>query len=109
MKRNNDYTISNLFDYESLFKAYGIFINQNYKLIAIDLRKQTEFEIPALKQQIDFIGRFDRDNGAIIFFIIKKSEETLFGILQNAVTVALFSLVVNIIENGNSKDYKSIK
>ena len=41
---NNDYTTANLLDHE-YFKCY-------YKLIAIDLSKQIELEIPDLKQEI---------------------------------------------------------
>ena len=61
MGRNNDYTIGNLLDYEYFLK--------HYKLIAIDLSKQTELENPDLKQQINFIGRLERDERATIFFI----------------------------------------
>ena len=31
-----------------------------------------------LKQQINFIGKLEKDNGATMFFIIEKSKETLF-------------------------------
>ena len=79
MGRNNDYITGNLSDYEYLLK--------HYKLIAIDFSKQIELESLDLKQQINFIGRFDRDNGARMFFIIEKSEETTFKFLQNPVTV----------------------
>ena len=48
MGRNNDYTTSNLLDYE--------YFSKHYKLIAIDLSKQIELENPDLKQQINFIG-----------------------------------------------------
>ena len=49
MGRNNDYTTSNLLDYE--------YFSKHYKLIAIDLSKQIELENPDLKQQNNFIGR----------------------------------------------------
>ena len=55
-----------------------------YKLIAIDLSKQTKLKDP---QQINFIGKLDKDNGATMFFIIEKSEETTFNFLQNSVTI----------------------
>ena len=42
---------------------------------------------PDLKQQINFVGRHDEDNGATMFFIIKKSEGKTFEFLQNVVTV----------------------
>ena len=57
----------------------------NYKLIAIDLSKQTKIKDP---QQINFIGKIEeQDNGVTMFFIIEKSEETTFEFLQNSVTV----------------------
>ena len=70
MRRNNDYTAGNLLDYE--------YFSKHYKLIAIDLSKQTELENPDLKQII-FIGKLKEDNGATMFFIIEKLEETTFN------------------------------
>ena len=49
----------------------------NFKLIAIDLSKQIELENKDIKQQINFIGNFERDDGAAMSFIIEKSEETI--------------------------------
>ena len=74
MGRNNDYTTSNLLDYE--------YFSKHYKLIAIDLSKQIELENPDLKQQINFIGRLEDDKAAM-FFIIEKSEETTFTFSLN--------------------------
>ena len=62
MSKNNDYTTGNLLGYE--------FFSKHYKLIVIDLSKQTELENPGLKQQINFIGRLEED--ARMFFIIDK-------------------------------------
>ena len=56
--------------------------------MAIDLREQIALENLDLKQQVNFIGRLERNEGATIFFIIKKSEETNFEFTQNAVAVA---------------------
>ena len=56
-------------------------------LIAIDLSKQIELEHPDLKQQINFIGRTIRNERAQMFFIIEKSQETMFEFSQNAVMV----------------------
>ena len=79
MSRNNDYTTSNLLDFE--------YFSKHYKLIAIDLSKLTELtENPDLKQQINIIGRLEEDN-ATMFFIVEKSEETTFGFSQNSVIV----------------------
>ena len=61
MSRNNDYTTDNLLDYE--------YFSKHYKLIAIDLCKQIELKSSDLKQQINFVGRFDKHN-ARMFFII---------------------------------------
>ena len=74
-----DCTTDNLLNYE--------YFSKHYKLIAIDFSKQIELENPDLKQQSNFIGRFDEDNGATMFFIIEKSEETTFEFSKNAVTV----------------------
>ena len=73
MSNNNDYTTGNLLDF-----AY---FKENYRLIAIDLNKQTKLKDP---QQISFIGKLENQaHGAIMFFIIAKSEETTFEFLQN--------------------------
>ena len=79
MGRNNDYTTGNLLDYE--------YFSKHYKLIAIDSSKQIEFENPDLKQQINFIGRLERNEGATMFFIIEKSEEKTFEFSQNSATI----------------------
>ena len=72
MSNNNDYTTGNLLDF-----AY---FKENYKLITIALSKQTKLKDP---QQISFIGKLNKDNGATMFVIIEKSEETTFKFLQN--------------------------
>ena len=77
MSNNNNYTNGNLLDF-----AY---YKENYKLIATDLSKQTKIKDP---QQINFIGKIERqDNGVTMFFIIKKPEETTFQFLQNSVNI----------------------
>ena len=77
MSNNNDYTTGNLLDF-----AY---FKENYKLIAIDLSKQTKLKDP---QQINFIGKLEnQDNGATMFFIDEKSEGTTFKFLQNSVAI----------------------
>ena len=79
MNKNNDYATDNLLDYD--------YFSKHYKLIAIDLSKQTELENPDLKQQINFIGKLEEDNGATMFFIIEKSEEATFNFSQNSVSI----------------------
>ena len=66
MSRSNDYTSGNLLDYE--------YFSNYFKLIAVDLSKQTELENSDLKQQIILIGKLE-DDKATVFFIIEKSEE----------------------------------
>ena len=70
--------ITQLVIYQILF-----IFKKKYKLIAIDLSKQTKLKDP---QQINFIGKLDKDNGTTMFFIIKKSEETTFNFSQNSTT-----------------------
>ena len=60
-------------------------ISSNY-LIAIDLSKQTELENTDLKQQINFVGRLEKNN-ATMFFVIEKKEETTFDFSQNSVVL----------------------
>ena len=88
MGRNNVYMTGTLLDYE--------YFSKYYKLFAIDLSKQIELENPDLKQQINFIGRLEREGGATMFFIIEKSEETTFEFSQNAATAVWFWLRIKI-------------
>ena len=76
MSNNNNYMTGNLLDF-----AY---YKENYRLIAIDLSKQTKLKDP---QQINFIGKLLKNTGATMFFIIEKSEETTFNFSQNSVTI----------------------
>ena len=57
---------------------------EHYRLIAIDLSKQTNLKDP---QQIYFIGRLEENNGATVFFVSEKSEQITFSFLQNSVTI----------------------
>ena len=76
MSNNNDYTTGNLLDF--------VYFKENYKLIAIDLSKQTKLKDP---QQIHFIGKLSQNTGATKFFNIEKLEETTFNFSQNFVTI----------------------
>ena len=78
ISRDSDYNTGNLLDYE--------YFKDHYKLIAIDLSKQSELENNDIKQQINFIGRLDKDN-ATMFFIIEKKEETTINFSQNSATI----------------------
>ena len=64
MSNNNDFMTGNLLDF-----AY---YKENYKLITIDLSKQTKIKDP---QQINFIGKIEEQNNEVtMFFIIEKLE-----------------------------------
>ena len=63
------------------------YFSKHYKLIAIDLSKQIELENPDLKQQINFIDKLERNEGATMFFSIEKLEETTFEFSQNSATI----------------------
>ena len=77
MCNNNDYTAGNLLDF-----AY---YKENYRLIAIDLSKQTIIKDP---QQINFIDKIEgQDNGVTMFFITEKSVETTFEFSQNSLNI----------------------
>ena len=61
------------------------YFNENYRLIATDLSKKTKLKDP---QQNNFIDKLENQaNGAAVFFIIEKSEETTFEFLQNSVNI----------------------
>ena len=76
MSNNNNYAAGNLLD-------FGYF-KKNYRLIAIDLSKQTELKD---QQQISFIDKLLNTRGATMFLIIEKSEETTFNFSQSSATI----------------------
>ena len=68
MSRNDDYATGNLSDFS---------YHQNYyKLIGIDLSRQTNTNIP---QQINFTGKLEEDDGATIFFIVEKQQKAILN------------------------------
>ena len=73
------YTRGNLLDFD--------YFKEDHKLIAIDLSKQIELENKDIKQQINFIGNLESDNGTVMFFVIEKSEETIIEFLQNYASI----------------------
>ena len=76
MSRNNDYATGNLLDF--------LYFLKNYKLIAVDLSKQTKLKD---LQQISFIGKLLATRGAKMFFTIEISKETTLNFSQNSVTI----------------------
>ena len=75
---NNEYTTSNLLDYD-YFKKHN-------KLLATDLSKQQVLqENEDLIQQINFIGKLEE--AANVFIIIEKKENTILKFSQNLANV----------------------
>ena len=77
--RGDDYTIGCILDY-SYFK-------ENYKIIAIDLRRQELDSDPRAIQQINFTANLDRPGNTTMFFIIEDAKETIFEFSQGTVKV----------------------
>ena len=103
MSNNNDYTTANLWD--------SAYFKEHYKLLAIDLSKQTKLKD---QQQINFIRKLENQNhGAAMFFIIKKSKETTFIFSRNSVTIIQImetQKIVNLINvSDNEKSKFAIK
>ena len=76
MSRNDDHTTGNLLDY--------LYHQKYYKLIGIDLSRQTNTSIP---QQIDFIGKLEEDDGVIMFVIAKKQQKTILNFSLDSLIV----------------------
>ena len=74
-----------------------ICIIKNYKVIGIDLSRQTNTSIP---QQINFVGKVEEDHGATMFFVSEKQQKTIPNF-------SLDSLVVT--EQESKRTSKSIK
>ena len=66
MSRNGDYTTWNVLNY--------LYQQKYYKLIGIDVSRQTNISIP---QQTNFVKKLEEADGSVIFFISEK-EQKLF-------------------------------
>ena len=69
MSRSDEYTTGNLLDY--------LYHQNYYKLIGIDLFRQTNLNIP---QQINFVGKLEEDDGATMFFIAEKQQKSILNV-----------------------------
>ena len=71
------------------------------------MSKQTKLKDP---QQINFIGKLEnQNNGATLFFIIEKSEETTFNFSQNSVTIVCImetQKIVNLLNGSGNENSK---
>ena len=77
MRNNNDYKEGNLLDL--------VCFKENYRLIAIDLSKQTKLKDP---QQINFIGKLENQAHKVTMcFIIEKPEQTTFNFSQDSINI----------------------
>ena len=70
-----------------IYEIIRLYYSKHYKVTAIHLSKQTELENSYLKQQISFIRRLEKNEGATMFFITEKAEQKTFEFSQNSVTV----------------------
>ena len=76
MSRNDDYETGNLLDY--------LYHQNYYKLIGIDLSRQTNTSIP---QQINFAGKIEEDDCATILLIAKKQQKTILNFSLDSLIV----------------------
>ena len=76
MLRNDDYTTRTLLDY-SYHENY-------YKLIGIDLSRQTNTSIP---YQINFTGKLEEDDGVKMFFVSEKQQKTILKFSLDSLSV----------------------
>ena len=54
------------------------YFKENYKMIAIDLRKQQVLDAdPRAIQQINFAANFDRPGSTTMLFIIEEAKEAV--------------------------------
>ena len=77
MSRNDDYITGNLLDY--------LYHQNYYKLIGIDLSRQTNTSIP---QQINFAGKLEEDNGATMSFMAEKKQKTILNFSLNSLIIS---------------------
>ena len=76
MTKNDNCTTENLLDY--------LYHQNYYKLIGIDLSRQTNTSIP---QQINSMGKLEEDNGATMFSIAEKQQKTILNFSLVSLTV----------------------
>ena len=75
MSRNDDYTTGSLLD--------RLYHQKCYKIIGIDLSRQTNTSIP---QQINFVGKLEEDDNATIY-IAEKLKKTILNFSLDSLIV----------------------
>ena len=64
-------------------------------MIAIDLNKQLALDAdPNIIQHINFTANLERDNDAMVFFIMEKTKEAVLDFLQGTFKVLLSNFVL---------------
>ena len=64
------------------------YFKENYKMIAVELRKQQVLDAdPKAIQQISFTANLDRAGNSAMFFSIEEAKETILDISQGTVKV----------------------
>ena len=76
MSRNDNYTTGNLLHY--------LYHQKYYKLIGIDLSRQTNTSIP---QQMNFVEKLEEDNGATMIFIAEKQQKIILNFSLDSLIV----------------------
>ena len=78
--QGDDYTTGCLLNYQ--------YINNAYKMIAVDLSKQQTLDAdPRAIQQINFTANLDRAGNTRFYLILKEAKETIIDFSQGAVKV----------------------
>ena len=78
--KGEDYATGSLLDYDYFIK--------HYKLIAVDLSKQKELDAdPRAIQQIGFRFMLEGENNPTIYWVLKKSKETILEFYEGTVKV----------------------
>ena len=70
-----NYTRGNLLDY--------LYYQNYYKLIGLDVSRQTNMSI----QQINFVGKLEEADVAIMFFIAEKQQKTILNFSLDSLLV----------------------
>ena len=76
LSRNDDYTTAKLLDY--------LYHEKYYKLIGIDLSRQTYASIP---RQINFVAKLEEDDGSTMFFVSENHQKTILNFFLDSLTV----------------------
>ena len=76
MSRDNDYTKGNLLDY--------LHHQKYYKLIAIDLSRQTNTSI---LPQINFAEKLEEDDSVTMFFVSEKQQKAVLNVSLDSLIV----------------------